>query len=245
VFDGQPLGGLLSAKTRAYVLLQPGAVSGKQAKVLVEYEDGQPAIVEGEAGSGRVILLTTSIDRDLTDLPIRPAFVPLVRRMILELGNALSKPDQQRTLVGETRHVKIPQGATRLQVTGPDGKERTWEQADLAIESEVPFGDTLVPGQYSVKAAFAGPLLPMDGESFAVNADTKESDLRPITTDEATAVLLGNAPGAQKAEAAAAIARAQALHGFANPELAAGALLILMLIAFLAESVLTAQKIGR
>jgi aerotolerance regulator-like protein/VWA domain-containing protein len=245
IFDGQALGGLLSTKTRAYVLLQPGTTAAKQTRVLVEYEDGQPAIVEGEAGSGRVILLTTSIDRDLTDLPIRPAFVPLVRRMILELGNALSKPDPRKTLVGEARRIRVPQGATRLSVRGPDGKERVWEQSELGLEGEVQLAETHLPGHYAVKAAFAGPLLPIDGESFAVNVDTKESDLRPISIDEATAILLGNAPGAHSADAAVAIARAQALRGLANPEVAAGALLILMLIAFLAESVLTAQKIGR
>jgi hypothetical protein len=243
IFEGQALGGLLSTRTRAYLLLQPGA--NKQAKVLVEYEDGQPALIEGNAGSGRVILLTTSIDRDLTDLPIRPAFVPLVRRILLELGNALSKPDPRRTVVGETRKIHVPQGATRVSVTGPDGKERTWDQSELGMEDEIQFTDTQLPGQYAVKAAYAGPLLPLDGESFSVNVDTKESDLRPISVDEATAILMGNAPGAKSAEAATAIARAQALKGFANPEFAAGALLLLMLIAFIGESLLTAQKIGR
>jgi hypothetical protein len=240
IFEGSSLGGLLSARTKAYLLLQPGG--NRAAKVLVEYEDGQPAIVEGEAGQGRVILLTTSIDRDLTDLPIRPAFVPLVRRMVLELGNALSKPDPRKTLVGEPRTIRIPAGTTRLSVTGPDGKEKTWEQGELGGSGELAFTDTLLPGHYQVKAAFAGPLVALDAESFAVNVDTRESDLRPLSVDEATAVLLGTATGAHAQTTA--LARAQALRGLANPELAAGVLLLLMLLSFLVESALTAQRVG-
>lgn len=241
IFEGLSLGGLLSARTKAYLLLQPGG--NRAAKVLVEYEDGQPAIIEGDAGQGRVILLTTSIDRDLTDLPIRPAFVPLVRRMVLELGNALSKPDPRKTSVGDTRVIRLPPGTTRLSVTGPDGKERTWEQAELGSSNELSFTDTTLPGHYLVKAASVGALAPLDGESFAVNVDTRESDLRPISVDEATALLLGTAAGAHTQ--VAALTRAQALRGFANPEVAAGALLLVMLFAFLMESAFTAQRVGR
>lgn len=242
IFSGQAIGGLLSTRTRAYVLLQPD--TARQAKILVEYDDGQPALVEAPAGQGRVMLLTTSIDRQLTDLPIRPAFVPLMRQVILELGNALSKPDLRRTLVGETRRIRVPPGATRLAVSAPDGKERVWEQTDLGVEGEFPFRDTQLPGQYTVRVAFAGQLGPLDAESFAVNVDTRESDLRPISVEEASAVLLGNG-AAGHADTATAIARAQALHGLANPELVVGVLLLVMLGAFLLESLLTAQRIGR
>jgi hypothetical protein len=200
-------------------------------------------LIENDAGHGRVMLLTSSIDRDLTDLPIRPAFVPLVRRMVLELGNALSKPDTRRTTVGQTRLIRIAQGTTRLVVTSPDGHEVEWSQADIGTHEEIAFTHTEVPGHYAVKAAFAGPLAALDGESFSVNIDTRESDLRPITSDEALAVLLG-ASTAAHAESTA-LARAQALKGFGNPEVVAGLLLLFMLAAFLLESVLTAQRIGR
>jgi hypothetical protein len=243
IFNGQALGGLLSTRTRAYVLLEPSAAAPKKSRVLLEYEDGQPALIENDAGQGRVMLLTTSIDRDLTDLPIRPAFVPLIRRVVLELGNALSKPDTRRTLIGQTRMIHIPQGTTRLLVVSPDGHETEWSQADLGVHEEIAFAHTDVPGHYGVRAAFAGPLAPLEGESFSVNVDTRESDLRAITVDEATAVLLGASTG-MHAESTA-LARAQALKGLGNPEVVSGILLLLMLGAFLLESVLTAQRIGR
>ena len=80
--------------------------------------------------------------------------------------------------------------------------------------------------------------------AVAVNVDPTESDLRPLAEDEAMAILLGTAqPGADRSEARAAAALARA--GFGNPETVASWLLLLMLLAFLIESALTAQRIGR
>src|SRR5207244_1771106 len=139
------------------------------------------------------------------------------RRMVLKLGNALSHPDTRRTLVGETRPIRIAAGMTRLVITGPDGRETDWDQSRLGAGGEVSFVATDAPGHYTVRAAFAGPLAPLEGESFDVNVDTHESDLRAISVEEATAVLLGTSSGT-RAESTA-LARAQALRGLANPDL--------------------------
>jgi len=39
----------------------------------------RPALVEKQVGKGRVMLLSTTVDREWTDLPIRTGFLPLVR----------------------------------------------------------------------------------------------------------------------------------------------------------------------
>ncbi len=240
IFRGEALSGLLSTQTAAYLLLQPGAQ--KDMSVLAEYSDGQPALIEHRAGRGRLVLMTSSIDRDLTDLPIRPAFVPLMRQLVLHLGNALAKPDPRRTAIGERREIQVPEGATRIVVRGPDGKETAWEGPELAGPS-LAFAGTALPGHYQVEAAFAGPLEPVEGEGFAVNVDTRESDLRPLSVEEAEAVLLGRREGDGEAKATA-LTRAKAL-GDVSPEALATILLLVMIGAFVLESILTAQKIGR
>jgi hypothetical protein len=237
IFRGEALSGLLSTRTSAYMNLQPGAQQAMA--VILEHDDGQPAIVERSAGRGRVVFLTTSIDRDLTDLPIRPAFVPLMRQLILYAGNALSKPDPRRTLVGDTREIIAPRGATRIVVKAPDGSEQIFEASELGDAIRYPRTD--VPGHYEVRAAFAGPVESLESESFAVNVDTRESDLRPISADEARAILTGQA---DPATARTALAAARAL-GNMSPEALATLLLLAMVIAFVAESLLTAQRIGR
>jgi hypothetical protein len=240
IFRGDALTGLLSTRTAAYLLLQPGGQ--KEMSVLIEHSDGQPALIEHKAGRGRVVVLTTSIDRDLSDFPIRPAFVPLMRQLVLHLGNALSKPDLRRTVVGERREIAVPEGATRMLVRTPSGGETTWETPELAT-GHVTFSDTSIPGHYEVQAAFAGPPETIESESFAVNVDTRESDLRPLSVEEAEAVLLGRREG-EVAEKQSALARAKAI-GDVSPEALATILLLVMVGAFVLESLLTAQKIGR
>ncbi len=242
IFQGESLGGLLSTRTRAYILLQPG--TGQPAEILVEHEDGQPAFIEGQFGQGRCIFFTTSIDRDMTDLPIRPAFVPLVRQLTLYLGQALKKPDRQPTLAGAQRDILIPKKAKKLKVIAPDGQETLWPEHELGENPSIRFQATEAPGHYRVEVSYGDAFSPVDDQHFAVNVDTRESNLEALDKDEATLILTGAAaaPGAPKDDTM--LERAQALSGLSNPEAVAGLFLILMLIAFALESLLTAQRIG-
>lgn len=241
IFEGDGLGGLLSTQTQAYLLLRPDAE--RHMTVLAKHSDGQPALVEGRAGQGRVAILTVSVDRDMTDLPIRPAFVPLARQLVLHLGDALAEPDLRETLVGQTREIRVPSNVQAVRVTGPDGSEQTWTASEIE-GARLRFDATAVPGHYRVEAAFTGPLEPLRGEAFAVNVDPRESDLTPVSEEEARAVLLGGAaPGAPEADSAAQ--RARILSAGVSPEQLAGILLLIMFFAFFVESALTASRPGR
>ena len=66
-------GGLL--RTRVWQGLNVDATSG----VTWRMNDGRALWVESSLGAGRIALLTTSVDRDDSDLAIRPGFVPLLR----------------------------------------------------------------------------------------------------------------------------------------------------------------------
>lgn len=244
IFDTQALGGLLSTRTRAYLLLEPAAEARAGSTVLVSFEDGQPALIERVVGQGKTMLLATSVDRDLTDLPIRPAFVPLVRRAVLDLGKALARPDTRNTVVGDVRELIVPVNATRMTVTAPDGRETELSRSPDDKSDTLSFPETRIPGHYVVRAGAGTQLEVIGEESFAVNVDGRESDLRPISIEEATGILQGTTEVGAQAESGA-IARARALRGLANPELATALLLVLMALAFVAESVLTGQKIGR
>ena len=179
IFSGEALGGLLSTRTQGYWLLQPATQPSMTTHL--SFSDGQPALVSRTFGAGRVALLLTSIDRDMTDLPIRPAFVPLVRQVVLHLGRALDAPDLRRTLVGQPRRIRVPPGAQELMVVAPDGRETRWQGSGLDSEY-VSFLETNVPGHYEVSVAFAGPMEALPSEVFAVNIDTRESDLKPMAT---------------------------------------------------------------
>lgn len=241
IFSGEGRGGLLSTQTQSYLLFQPKAE--KALEVLVSHSDGQPALVEGLAGQGRVVVLTVSVDRDMSDLSIRPAFVPLMRQLILHLGGALAEADPRETLVGEPRRVRVPSGAQVVRITAPDGSERTWSQGEID-SAELVYDGTDLPGHYRVEAAFVGPMEPLRGEDFAVNIDPKESDLRPLSEEEAQAIVLGSAELGEDGEAHRA-SRAQILSAGVSPEQLAGLLLLIMAAAFFLESLLTGGRPGR
>jgi hypothetical protein len=79
--------GLVSARFFKYVLLDPVRdTAGRNA--ILRYESGAPALVEREVGKGHVMLLTTTVDREWTDLPIRAGFLPLMREAARQLVGA-------------------------------------------------------------------------------------------------------------------------------------------------------------
>jgi hypothetical protein len=60
-------------------------------RILLKYADGSPAAVERTWGLGRVVLFGSTADTAWNDLPVRPAFVPLVHRA---LGAVVQRQDE-------------------------------------------------------------------------------------------------------------------------------------------------------
>lgn len=59
--------------------------------VVLKYTDGTPAVVERTWSLGRVILFGSTADTEWNDLPVRPAFVPLIHRA---LGAIVQRQDE-------------------------------------------------------------------------------------------------------------------------------------------------------
>ena len=130
VFSGEGQSGLRSTKTRAYMLLQPS--TDREVKVLASWDGGAPALIEAQVGRGRCVVLTTSIDRDLSDLPIRPAFLPLVRQLILHLGQALARTRTGEGVIGQAYTMTLPKGVSGAEITTPGGEVVRLERGEDA-----------------------------------------------------------------------------------------------------------------
>ena len=59
---------------------------------LISLENGAPVLLYSQKERGRVMVLSTTIDRDWTDLPIQPDFVPFVQGVIRFLSNISMNP---------------------------------------------------------------------------------------------------------------------------------------------------------
>ena len=184
---------LFSARFYSYLLLD-GAVPGS-VHVLASYSNGAPLLVEKQVGAGRVIMLTTTIDRDWSDLAIRTSFLPLVQQLCLHLADRLEHTVQSSITVGEPYLIGLEPGLERLVVEAPDG--RTVEYDDPLRDGKGPirFEDTGRSGVYSVVRVQAGSREPRV-ERFAVNPDPREMDTARENPAQIMAALEPGAAGA-------------------------------------------------
>ena len=56
------------------------------AQVLARFDGGAPALVERRIGTGRVLLWTSTLDLEWSDLPLKPVFLPFVHRVARHLS---------------------------------------------------------------------------------------------------------------------------------------------------------------
>jgi hypothetical protein len=131
---------------------------------LLKLADGTPLLLERQMGSGRVLLFTSSLGREWNDLPVQPAFVPLMAGMANQLlGGAgfTSEADLGSTLA--VRALGLAGG----RIFDPRGEAAP----GLGAGSEDVLLDQV--GFYEVVGGGTTELV-------AVNFDPRESDLTPI-----------------------------------------------------------------
>ena len=189
--------GLSSARFFRYMLLEPVPDSGDRSVVL-RFESGAPALVERSVGKGRVLLLATTVDREWTDLPIRPGFLPLVRESARRLVGGSDTEAAPSILVGQTRELALAAEDRRLEITKPDGSVWVAKHERPGIGRTVAFSDTDEPGVYRVAAAGPdGALTPRPADGFVVNVDVRESNPLRLPPDKRPDRVLLAATGGQ------------------------------------------------
>lgn len=180
--DAQGLPGLRRVQTHTMFLLEPEADAPRE--VLMRFSNESPALVERRIDAGRVIFLATSIDREWTDLPIRPGYLPLMQQTVLYLAGALDVSGPRFLRVGESRNLVLPRGAERLEVRAPDARVYRLQGTSSAetgrTEAQtIPFAETHLPGVYRVRVKYpGGDAKELYAERFSVLVDAAESDLR-------------------------------------------------------------------
>jgi hypothetical protein len=173
-FRGREHAGLLTTPVARHFRLLPVDTAGVQTALALP--NGDPLIVDRQAGRGRVALVATSADATWSGLPASPAFVPLVQEL---LGYLLrGEQGAHNVEVGQPLEGAAPRAAgPSLQLQPPDGPP-----VPVRLDSaggRWTYTDTNTSGIYTARAASAGP-----GEAFAVNLDTVESDLEGMAIDE-------------------------------------------------------------
>ena len=167
---------LSGTRSRRMFLLEPDPRRG--ADIALAFSSGAPALITRAHGQGRVALLTTTVDRDWGDLPLRPGFVPLVTRTVAWLARSRGSETGATVAVGARKTLDRSLPYT---VTTPSG-----EVVPVAPRGE---GEAAVftgsdrPGHY--EAAITGE----EGrvaERFVVTFDAREADTSTLPVAPAT-----------------------------------------------------------
>lgn len=186
-------GTLSSVRIFRHHLLQPAgdtnAPVGKESmgdagvpQVVLAFADGSPAVMERTYGLGRVVLFSSTADTAWNDLPVRPAFVPLLHRT---LGAVVQRQDEGLNLrVGNkfSRRVSNELLGKDAAFTSPRKAEASRELRRIEMVQGAPvmqYERTDYAGLY--KVTVADPPLEM---AFAAQADPEESNLEELSSEQ-------------------------------------------------------------
>lgn len=177
-FRGRERAGLLTTPIFQYVRLE--RIEGSQAQVVLATANGDPLIMEEPIHQGRVVLVATSADTTWTAMPLWPSYVPLVQEIAAYAISGLGRQEQVR--VGESLGAMFPAppSVPSVRLTPPEGSAvelRPRLEAGLLSWN---YAETFWSGFYVVE--YAPPLSRQ--ESYAVNPDTRESDLTKLSAAE-------------------------------------------------------------
>ncbi len=157
---------------------------------MIALANGEPLLLEQKVGAGKVMLLTTSADRDWSDLPVKTVYLPLMQSLAQYLAGGKRGSLDGGIAVGAPKELSLPPSAVgkTLRVTKPDKRN-----ADIAIAGAKERAVATV--EDNDRAGIYRLSLPAGAEKdgapqiYAVNAPFLESRLDEISAGELQAKL--------------------------------------------------------
>ena len=182
-FQGNTGAGLELTKTFVYIKVQPDEDRG--ANVALRFNSGDPAIIDAPYGRGRVILITTSVDREWSTWAVwGHSLIPLMHEAV---NYAIAGRWKDRdVLVGQPlqSHVGLRAADTPAIHQLPNGDAKTLQPS--------PDGRMVITEPTTTSGFHKVVLGPPANRTdwFAVNVDPLESDLTALRVEELRTELL-------------------------------------------------------
>lgn len=241
VFDDRELRKLVTAPYTTFFFGTVEKDLGADTRVVARFDDEREsiALVEKTLGHGRVLLMTTTCDREWTKMPANFVFLPMVHEMVYYLAReALGR---RNLAVGDVlrRVVTRQEYSEEVSLLLPSGGRPSVEPPRRQEHERflVTYGPLDRPGVYRLSLDGEKPVR----ECFAANLDTVESDLGRISEEELELLL------PPETRSRFSLARGGAL-GAGRQEVAGGSefwrhFLVLVIILLALETIL-AQRFG-
>lgn len=176
---GQPGIDLSSAQVFSYSNLEPDA----DDRVLARYSDGGVALVETTRLSGRVLVLTTTLDTHWNDLALQPAFLPFLHQTLNYL--AAFEPPAQNFAIGSVvdlmRYARALAGGNAVVAAASDASliVEAPSSGEIRLDRQAPLLSLEEPGFYQVHRA-----TPASAEVvLAANINPVESNLETLDVE--------------------------------------------------------------
>ena len=156
--------------------------------MIARFDDGAPAMVEGDAGSGKVVIWATTVDEYWTDLPTQPVYLPFVH----QLGKQVGRYSDTRAwftagdVLDLSRHAELTRGLLAFDASAADSgalvlEAPSGERERLSMNGTTHLARLTEHGFYELR----GPTTPVDGgRPIAVNVDPAEADLTHMDPQE-------------------------------------------------------------
>ncbi|NUO08103.1 MAG: VWA domain-containing protein [Candidatus Brocadia sp.] len=175
------------SSVKFYRIFYVDPASQGNCKTILSFSDDTPALMERQIGRGRSVLFTSSIDRDWTDLPVKPFFLPLMQQLCRYVSGNLTEEVQKETLVKHDWQIPCPDDVNTIEITSPGGTKTVLQPHFINNEKSFVYNQTNIPGIYDVTVE--GKHHPQFPKNFPVNVDTIESNMDKIDQKEITALM--------------------------------------------------------
>lgn len=160
-------------------------------KALIALANGDPLLLEQKVGAGKVMLVSTSADRDWSDLPVKTVYLPMMQSLTQYLAGGKRGSLDGGIAVGGAKTLALPASLVgkSLRITKPNK-----QNADVAVEAEKDRASATING--NEQAGIYRLTLPSGADKdtpvpqlYAVNPPFLESRLDEINANELAAKL--------------------------------------------------------
>lgn len=158
-------------------------------KTILSFSNDTPALIERQVGQGKSVLFAASIDRDWTDFPVKPFFLPVMQQLCRYVTGSIPEEISKEILVKDAWQYPCAFDTNVIEITDPEGTQTVVQPQFADNEKYFKYEETKMPGIYAV--AVDGKLHPQFPAYFSVNVDPAESNLKKINKSEITALMGG------------------------------------------------------
>ncbi len=187
ILSDADMSSLPSAKFYRIFYVDPSPLG--DSKTILTFSDDTPALIERQVERGKVLLFTSSLDRDWTDLPVKPFFLPLMQQLCRYISGGVPEDIQRDILVKQRWQFPYSYDIEQVEITNPEGTQTSLQPQLVNNEKSFLYNETSMPGVYIVTVH--GRPHPQFPPYFSVNLDTSESNLDKIDHKELTALMGG------------------------------------------------------